>query len=173
MSLIFAKPLSEVTNGSCKNLGVAAIIASGVLMAYCCRKRMAVFLISVESSIIIQSFKSSFSFLFSTDEILCQPNSSLSEITEIMTVPSKNGSVFSIPSCTLIKKLVSAIKLNPMISHFFLIGNAIQISFQFSKMFTKRFFLALVSNAYKNFGYFLFGNGLFNFIYHNNKFAKV
>lgn len=173
MSLILVNPLSEVTNGSCKNLAVAAIIASGVLMVYRCRKPMAVFLISVESSIIIQSFKSSCSFLFSVDEILCHPNNSISEITEIMAVPSKKGSVFSIPSCTLIKKLVSATKLNPVISHLFLIGNAIQIPFQFSKMFAKRFFFILVGNTQKNFAYFLFGNRLFNFNYHNNKLTEV
>ena len=172
MPFIFLNPLLEVTSGSCRKREVAAIIASGVFTIFCCLIYIAMFFISGVSSMIMQSCKRLDNFFCSANERLGQPKSSISEMTEQITVPSKKGSVFATPSCTLIRKLVSATKLNPFISVSFLISNSIQTSLELSEMFTQRFLFAFFGNPAKRFSYLFFSNRLCNFNNHNCKIIK-
>jgi len=173
MSLIFLNPLSEVTSGSCKNMEVAAIIASGVFTARCWRIFIAIFFISGAISIMMQSFSRYLSFLLSEAVSLCQPNSSISEITETTAVPSKNGFVSGNPSCTLIRKLVSATKLIPFIPHFFLVGCSVQSPLKFTKMLPQRFCLLFLGNTGKSFPDLFFSYGFSNLYNHNKTFIRL
>lgn len=173
MSFIFLNPLSEVTSGSCKKREVAAMIASGVFTIFCCLIFMAMFFISGVSSMIIQSCKRVVSFFFSANKSLGQPKSSISEMTEQTTVPSRKGSVFANPSCTLIRKLVSATKLNPFISDSLLIGNSIQASLKFSEMFAQGFLFTFFGNPNKCLSHLFLSNRLCNFDNHNSKIIKT
>lgn len=166
----FLNPLSEVISGSCKNAAVAAMIASGVFIACCCLICIAIFLISGVNSIIIQSSNKAFSFLFSANDNCGHPNNSISEITDIKTLPSKKGSVFGIPSCTFIRKFVSAIKLIPFISYISLIGNTIQPAPEFAKVSAKRFFITFFRKSCNSFLHFLFSN---RFFYLNNHTVNI
>lgn len=148
-------------------------MASGVFTIFCCLICMAIFLISVVSFIITQSFKSEDSFSLSEEESLGHPYNSISVIIETMTRPSKKGSVSGFPSCTLIRKLVSATKLNPFISCFFLISNAVQTSFEFSKVFPQGFSLILFGKTDKRFFNFFLGNGFFYLNNHNPNIMQI
>lgn len=172
MSFIFLKPLPKVTNGRVRKLADAAIMASGVFTLLRCLISIAMFLIPGVRSMIIQSCKSSESFCFSILPRLGHPKSSISEMMEIIVVPSRKGSVFDRPSCTLIRKLVSATKLNPFVSDLLLIRNSVQSSFKFTVMFTQRFFLPFFGYSQKGLFNFLFCNRSFDFDNHINEYKE-
>lgn len=138
-SLIFLNPRSEVTSGTFRNTLVAAIIASGTLIDCFCRKRIATSFISGRRSITSHSFNKAFNFFFSGSLIFGQPKSSISVITEMATDWSRKGLTNEAPSCSEIKKLVSATKSIPLITQLFLIRKAIKPSFQFAKVLTECF----------------------------------
>lgn len=173
MSFNFLNLLSEVTSGNCINLEVAAMIASGVLIAYCCLISIAIFLISGFKSMMIQSSNRAVSFLFSKEVSSHQPNNSISEIMEIITELSRKGLVFAFPSCTFIRKLVSATNLSPLISYFFLISCSIQPTFKFAKMFFQRFLLPFFCKLNNGLIYFVPGYRSFNFYNHNSNITKI
>lgn len=172
MFLNFLNALSEVTSGTCMNREVAAMMASGVLIALSCLISIAISLISGIRSMITHSRNNDLRLFFSANDNLGQPKSSISEIMEIMAVPSRKSSVLGLPSCTLIRKFVSATKLNPFISYLFLVGHCIQSTFELPEMFSKGFLFAFFGNQYKRFSYFFLSHRFFDFNYHNPKIKK-
>ena len=96
----------------------------------------------------------------------------LSEVTSGSCRKREVVAIIAPPSCTLIRKLVSATKLNPFISDSFLISNSIQTSLELSEMFTQGFFFAFFGNAAKRFSYLFLSNRLCNFNNHNSKIIK-
>ena len=92
------KPLSEFIRGKLRNFDVAAIIVSGVLVLNRYLISIAIILISGNKPIITQSLRRSCNAILSVEESLFQPNNAISDNTETITFPSRNGSVISFPS---------------------------------------------------------------------------